>query len=48
MNYPNGADLYIGYNYYKDVERGAYGANDIRDPTGIRVFIWVLLFKNNE
>ena len=37
MNNPNGADLKIGYNYYKDVERGAYSANDIRDPTGIDV-----------
>ena len=37
VNNPNGADLKIGYNYYKDVERGAYSANDIRDPTGIDV-----------
>ena len=33
--HPNGITISIGYNYFKDVARGAYAATDIRDPTGI-------------
>ena len=33
--HPSGITISIGYNYFKDVARGAYAATDVRDPTGI-------------
>ena len=32
---PNGLNLQLAYNYYKDVTTGAYGANDMRNPTSL-------------
>ena len=32
---PNGLNLQLAYNYYKDVDTGAYGANDMRNPTSL-------------
>ena len=32
---PNGLNLQLAYNYYKDVTTGAYGAGDMRNPTSL-------------
>ena len=32
---PNGLSLQMAYNYYKDVNTGAYGADDMRNPTNL-------------
>ena len=32
---PNGLNLQLAYNYYKDVPTGAYGADDMRNPTSL-------------